>query len=296
MTFQAHALDVLEFARLLDHVAGHASSTPGAERIRALRPLRVGGTHLERAAALDALRAEQVRVIAMRALVTAEGGWRPEAVPELTEPLARLRVVGTLWTGRELRAAITLLVSSRRTQAALRDEGRHPAARAPLARYADALVTLPAIERRLEAVLNDEGELKDDASPSLRRIRREMRGAEGELVRLLERLMSKLESHHRVDDGSVTLRNGRYVIPVRREGRGSFSSANQNSKPIAVQMAGLQLIHVTAHIQNPDALAVNLFHALRDRCRHGDPLPGDGMAVLQPRHADFRATQAEPLR
>ena len=229
MSFQAHALDVLEFARLLDHVAGHASSTPGAERIRALRPLRVGGTRLERAEALDALRAEQVRVIAMRALVTAEGGWRPEAVPELTEPLARLRVVGTLWTGRELRAAITLLVSSRRTQAALRDEGRHPAARAPLARYADALVALPAIERRLEAVLNDEGELKDDASPSLRRIRREMRGAEGELVRLLERLMSKLESHHRVDDGSVTLRNGRYVIPVRREGRGSLGGIVHDS-------------------------------------------------------------------
>ena len=38
-------------------------------------------------------------------------------------------------------------------------------------------------------------------------------------MRLLERLMAKLEPHHRVDDASVTLRNGRYVIPVRREGR-----------------------------------------------------------------------------
>ncbi len=229
MTVQAHALEVLEFARLLDHVAGHASSTPGAARIRALRPVRVGGTHLDRAEALDALRAEHARVAAMRALITGDGGWRPEAVPDLIEPLARLRVPGTSWHGKELRQAVTLLQSSRRTQAALQDEARHPAARAPLAPFALALLARPSLEERLERVLTDEGELKDDASPALRRIRRELRGAEGELVRLLERLMAKLESHHRVDDGSVTLRNGRYVIPVRREGRGALGGIVHDS-------------------------------------------------------------------
>ena len=229
MTFQTHALEVLEFARLLDHVAGHASSTPGAERIRALRPLRVGGTHVDRDEALGALRSEHGRVAAMRALVAGEGSWRPEAVPDLTDALVRLRVAGTSWTGKELRSAGVLLQSSRRTQLALRDEAKHPAARAPLAQYADALIARESIERRIEQVLNEDGEIKDDASPHLRRIRREMRGAEGDLVRLLERLMAKLESHHRVDDGSVTLRNGRYVIPVRREGRGSLGGIVHDS-------------------------------------------------------------------
>lgn len=229
MTFQTHALEVLEFARLLDHVAGHAASTPGAERIRALRPLAVGGTREDREAALDALRAEQVRLVAMRAFVTGEEGWRPEAVPELGDALVRLRVVGTSWTGRELRLAIVLLVSSRRTQAALRDEARPAAARGALARYADALLARPAIEQRLDRVLNEEGELRDDASPALRRIRKELRGAAGELVRLLERLMSKLEPNHRVEDASVTLRNGRHVIPVRREGRGALGGIVHDS-------------------------------------------------------------------
>ncbi len=222
MSFQAHALEVLEFARLLDHVAGHASSTSGAGRIRALRPLRVGGSVPARADALALLRAEHVRVAAMRALVDGEEGWRPEAVPELEDAFPRLRVAGTSWNGRELRQAIVLLQSARRTQAALRDENRHPAARAPLAPLAARLLSRPDLEARLERVLTEEGELKDDASPALRRLRKEMRGAEGELVRLLERLMGKLESHHRVDDASVTLRNGRYVIPVRREGRGTL--------------------------------------------------------------------------
>lgn len=229
MTVQAHALDVLEFARLLDHVAGHASSTPGAGRIRALRPLCVGGTRPEREDALDVLRAEHTRVSAMRALIDGDEGLRPEAVPELTDALARLRVAGASWNGRELRLAVVLLQSSRRMQAALRDEKRHPAARAPLAQLADRLIARPDIETRLERVLTEEGELRDDASPQLRRLRKEMRGAEGELVRLLERLMSKLDANHRVDDASVTLRNGRYVIPVRREGRVSLGGIVHDS-------------------------------------------------------------------
>ena len=239
MSVQAHALEVLEFARLLDHVAGFASSTPGAARIRTLRPWRVGGTRPEREEAVAALRAEHARVAAMRALCAGEGGWTPEPVPDLSDALARLRIAGTAWTGRELRAAITLLVSARRTQAALRDEARHPAARAPLAPFADALLARPELERRLEAVLTDEGELRDDASPALRRLRRERRGAEGELVRLLERLMAKLEAHHRVDDASVTLRNGRYVIPVRREGRvavgGIVHDSSQSGQTLYVE-------------------------------------------------------------
>ena len=42
--------------------------------------------------------------------------------------------------------------------------------------------------------------------------------AEGRVIRILERVMSGLESHHRAPDMSVTVREGRYVIPVRREG------------------------------------------------------------------------------
>ncbi|HEY5219031.1 MAG TPA: Smr/MutS family protein, partial [Gemmatimonadaceae bacterium] len=51
--------------------------------------------------------------------------------------------------------------------------------------------------------------------------RRELRKSEGELVRILERAMAQLAAHHRPPDLSITVRNGRYVIPVRREGKGA---------------------------------------------------------------------------
>jgi DNA mismatch repair protein MutS2 len=222
VTVQSHALDVLEFARLLDHVAGQASSPPGAARIRALRPDRVGAlADPETAGALHALHLEHARVAAMRILTQADEPFRPEAIPELQDAVGRLRVEGAAWTGMELLGAIILLRSSRRTQLALRRDAHPAAARAALAPLADRLIAREAIERQLERVLTDEGTLKDDASPALRKIRRELRSADAELVKLLEKLMAKLEAHHRVDDASVTLRNGRYVIPVRREGRAS---------------------------------------------------------------------------
>ena len=204
-----HALGVLEFHRVLDLVAGFASSEAGAARVRALFP------STERAEIV----AEHLRVAAMRALVTGKNGWASEVIPDLAEPFARLRVPGTGWTGLELRAAVTLLASSRRTRDALQDSSRDAAVLAPLEPIALQLVRDPATEKEIDRVITDEGVVRDDASPLLRRLRRELRGAEADLVRLLERLMAKLETHHRVDDGSVTLRNGRYVIPVRREGR-----------------------------------------------------------------------------
>ena len=239
MTVQAHALDVLEFARLLDHVAGHASTSPGAARIRSLRPTRVGGTHLDRADALHLLHGEHTRVAAMRSLLQGDNPHRPEAIPELEHAFQRLRVEGASWTGPELRGAVVLLRSARLTQQSLQDASRHPAARAPLATLASRLISLPALEQQLDRVLTEDGELKDDASPALRRIRKDLRASEGEIVRLLERLMSKLEDHHRVDDASVTLRNGRWVIPVRREGRvvvgGIVHDSSQSGQTIFVE-------------------------------------------------------------
>ena len=205
----AHALSVLEFPRVLDVVAGFASSDLGAARVRALTPTTDSAV-LER---------EHARVAATRETLRGDDPWRPDPIPDLTGPLTRLRVLGSVWNGVELIGAATLLRSARRTQTRLRDPKRPAIVRAVLAPLFDALISAPALEERIAKVLTDDGTVKDDASAALRRIRRELRNAQGELVRILEREMSKLEPHHRVADMSVTMRNGRYVIPVRREAR-----------------------------------------------------------------------------
>jgi len=204
-----HALGVLEFSRVLDVLAERATSTLGAARIRSLGPHRD----------IEWMDIEQRRVVAMRAVVTSDDGYHPEPIPDLTVSLARLRAEGSSWTGDELIRGAQLLRSSRLTRDALGGAGKAAVVTAVLHPFVQPLIVAKRVEDEIERAIDPDGSVRDEASGALRRLRRELRGAQGELIQLLERAMARLEPHQRVSDMSVTMRNGRYVIPVRREGR-----------------------------------------------------------------------------
>lgn len=205
----AHALRVIEFPAAVELVAGRASSELGAERLRAFSP------RAER----DWLEREHARVTVVRSLVEGELQWHPQAISDVRAALARLRVEGASLSAADLLALSGILRSSRLTRDTLNGEKIPVLARALLAPELDSLIVSPADEKKIASAIDDDGDVRDEASPLLRRVRRELRGSQGELVKLLERLAARLEPHHQVPDMSVTVRNGRFVIPVRREAR-----------------------------------------------------------------------------
>jgi DNA mismatch repair protein MutS2 len=207
-----HALSVLEFPRVLDDVAGRAVSEPGAARVRDLHP------STDRAW----IDSEHARVAAVRLLRSAEPPWGAERVPAMGTALERLRIVGLSWRPEELRDTRIVLQAARRSRDVLRDDKRPPAPRAVLASLADRLFHDKALSASLDKAIADDATVNDNASPGLRKVRRELRASEGELVKVLERQLSNLDEKFRVADMSVTVRNGRYVIPVRREGRSAL--------------------------------------------------------------------------
>jgi DNA mismatch repair protein MutS2 len=215
----AHALVVLEFGRVRDLVAERAATGGGAAKVRALEPRQD----------TDWLELEHARVSAMRSLVESDAGWRSEPIPEVRQALERLRVAGATLQVSELAAIGQLLTSSRLTRAAL-SSGDAPALAVGLLRpFRDALLADATAEQAVGKVIGEDGSIRDSASGTLRRLRRELRESEGQLVALLERIMSRLEPHQRVPDMSVTVRNGRFVIPVRREGRGAVGGLVHDS-------------------------------------------------------------------
>lgn len=214
-----HALVVLEFPRLLDEVAARASSDLGAERVRLLAP-STDREWIER---------EHARVAAVRTMRSGDTPLYPEPVPDLLTALERLRIAGLAWSAAELLAAKQLLRSSRRTRESLVDPKRPPAARAVLSAFVLRLESDKGTEAALDKAIADDATVKDEASPALRKVRRELRASEGELIRLLEKQLARLDESYRVPDMSVTVRNGRYVIPVRREGRSSVGGIVQDS-------------------------------------------------------------------
>jgi DNA mismatch repair protein MutS2 len=206
----SHALNVIEFPRTLALISERATSPLGAERVRALQPVT------DR----DAIEREHARVAAVRSLLVAEEPWHLHGVPDARAALARLRVERASLVALELLMAAKLLRSSRITRESLRGERASPIVTAVLAGQIDPLMANKTVEDAIERTIDEDAQIRDDASSTLKKIRRELKGSQGELVKLLERAMAKLEPHQRVADMSVTVRNGRFVIPVRREAQG----------------------------------------------------------------------------
>jgi DNA mismatch repair protein MutS2 len=206
----SHALNVIEFPRTLALISERATSPLGAERVRELRPV------VDR----DAIEREHARVAAVRSLVAAEEPWHLHGVPDARTALTRLRVEHASLGSGELLVVAKLLRSSRITRESLRGDRASPMVAAVLAGQIDPLVANKTVEGTIERAIDEDGQVRDEASSTLKKIRRELKGSQGELVKLLERAMAKLEPHQRVADMSVTVRNGRFVIPVRREAQG----------------------------------------------------------------------------
>ena len=83
---------------------------------------------------------------------------------------------------------------------------------------AEDLPSRPGLEGRIASSISEEGEVLDSASPELRRLRAEIRGAQQRLQERLGTLVN--EFRNALQEPIITMRSDRYVLPVRAEARG----------------------------------------------------------------------------
>ncbi len=87
--------------------------------------------------------------------------------------------------------------------------------------WEEQLVSLPTLNRRLKEAIDEDGRVTDDASPALRGIRQSIRRAERTIRETLDGIVRGGNAKY-LSDTIVTMRNERYVIPVKQEYRGVF--------------------------------------------------------------------------
>lgn len=136
-------------------------------------------------------------------------GLPPLEVDDLRPTFARLGIRGSRLDALALLGLRPLLRAARLAKACLAGaRGEDPG----LCALGEPLCAFPHLERALDETFEDSGELKDRASPELRRIRREREGRRERLRGRMERLAASLTR----EDGAtlVTLREGRYVVAV----------------------------------------------------------------------------------
>ncbi len=201
----AHSLRVLDLPDVLERIASRALSPMGREAILGMRP----------ATEAEAVRGELQRVADTAAFLEQCSEFAPPAIVDARQALRRLAVPGSVLDGSELHSLGVMLESGRLLGEAL-DRHPFPSLRGLRERlYADRQEEA-AIRRSVEP----DGSLPDSASRELGRIRNALRRTRSSVVQKLEGFLRTLPERFVVSDASVTLRNGRYAIPIRREGRG----------------------------------------------------------------------------
>ena len=204
--FADAALAAIEFPAALDQVSQYAVTPQGAACVRALVP-RVDARWIDAELALVAAFADRLE---------AGDDVEPVPFPDAAAALGRLRMDGSVLEGDELAALAQLLAAARAVGQKLRR-----AAKASPELAALEAPPLPAEpEQELLRALEPDGHVKDEASRDLARLRRELVEVRETIVAMLTRLLDGVDARHRAGDAGVTVRNGRYVVPVRREGRG----------------------------------------------------------------------------
>lgn len=288
MEVTQRALEVLEFDRVLDRVAVRAATVEGQARVRSLRPRH------DRTAIV----AELARVGAVLRFIDRDPSWGMVAVPDIRGALSQLSVDGAVLEGPRVHAIGVVLQASRRLHA---DLGSQQESFPELDSLRAALLDERSVEKSIERTVDDDGQVLDGASGELRRIRDRLRGAHSRVVRQLEQYLRGVSDRFQVADGSVTIRDGRYVIPVRREGKGEVGGIvhdeSQSGATLFVEPPmAIEMMNAVRELEREEAREVH--RILRDLTRelapHQHALAGsvDALADFDSLHARARAAMA----
>lgn len=213
----------IEWDTALDVLSQEARTVMGRERAQAAEPL----TDPEGVRSALATTSEARQALAV-------AGPPPfDVIPDIRPILERAGTPGSVLDGVELVQIAPVLEASPRLAA----YGRGVHERAPaLGLLTEALPRAPELRDALRRALDDEGSVTDQASPRIGQLRRAIRDRRRRIVSELERL---LQASDAVADRFVTVRHGRYVIPVRADARarvrGIVHDRSQSGQTIFVE-------------------------------------------------------------
>ncbi|MDX2032541.1 MAG: endonuclease MutS2 [Blastocatellia bacterium] len=207
---QSHAIVTLEFDKLKREllalvrtplgaslVESLAVSVNQAEIVRELRLTGEGVTYLREGTALD--------------------------INDLPDPRPAIGKLGIVDVNLEPLEIVDLLrlIS---IAMGLRETFQNETERYPLTReITEPIPNLRALYQRLRGRISPTGEVEDFASPELREARFQIAKQRTQIQRSLETILKRAEEDHALRDDFITIRNDRYVIPIRNDNRGAVA-------------------------------------------------------------------------
>ena len=197
-------LTLLEFNKILDLLRDQAGSGLAKERIVQLEPM------INMRMAKDAL-TETTEAVSV---IVHKGSIPVGEIGDISSIVSMARR-GRCLSMRELLQVRASIAASRAVKAFLKED--MPEGLKIIPEIAGLLDPAVKLERDIYDAIISEDEMSDNASPVLKSIRRDMRNKNDLIKSRLQKMVSSSSAKSHLQDAIVTMRNGRYVIPVKRE-------------------------------------------------------------------------------
>jgi DNA mismatch repair protein MutS2 len=208
-TLSDHAMQVLEWPRLLEFLAQQAQSTIGVARCRSL-PL---------SSDLADARLRQQETNEMVALLEGSDPVPELGFPDIREHLTRSKKGGVLEAG-ELRDCAVVLALMAEVERYAESHAGELQALAQVLEPLQVTKTLKGVLRAIEGAIQSDGSMKDTASPELRRLTHQAQGLKQEMRLHLEQILHSKRYEDVLQESYFAQREGRYVVPVKADMRG----------------------------------------------------------------------------
>jgi DNA mismatch repair protein MutS2 len=203
-------LKTLEYYKIINQLTSHATTPLGKQKCEDLKPM-TDINEINQALQETTDAANRIRL---------KGSLSLSGARDIRASLKRLEIGSNLGIGELLSIQVLLTATARAKNYGRSTEDIEEGNRDTLTPFFDSLQPLTPLNKEIERCIVSEDEVSDDASSGLRQVRRSMSTING---RIHAQLNSLLNSHRtQLQDGVITIRNGRYCLPVRAEYKGQF--------------------------------------------------------------------------
>jgi DNA mismatch repair protein MutS2 len=232
------SLKALEFHLLLERLKGFSVSSLGRNRIDLLRP----------SSDPSWIQSRLIEAVELTAILEASGDIPIQGLKDVGELLKRSEVEGSVLSVQELidlYRQIELCRDLRRFFQKL-----EPAIAPRLQEKVSGLSNQRALEKEILHSISLKGEILDRASPALSEIRDQLRLAREKVHAILERLLQQEEWEPLLQEQLITLRNGRYVLPVKSSYKNRLEGIvhDQSQSRMTIFFEPLQVVAVNNEI------------------------------------------------
>ncbi|MDM5156721.1 endonuclease MutS2 [Bacillus sp. DX1.1] len=204
-------LRVLEYDKVKEQLLEHVASSLGRDKVKQLVP----STNYEEIVEMQDTTDEAAKVIRLKGHVPLGGIFD-------IRPNVKRAKIGSMLSPHELLDIATTMYGSRQMKRFIEDMVENGVELPILETYVAGIVSLYDLEKKITNCIGDGGEVVDSASDKLRGIRQQIRSAESRIREKLENMTRSSNAQKMLSDAIVTIRNDRYVIPVKQEYRGVY--------------------------------------------------------------------------